>query len=168
MSKEDIDYSIPRHNLNKKEKEEADTGLLQLRLDHLRNMSDEQKKYSSLISLKFQIIDYLETRVFSQEFTFASFLIRYVAILNISRRKLASDLGIHETKFSRLINDKENPGIGILYRIEEHSNSLLPASMTWQLVTRKLTMEIENNKKEKMKQSKLVKNKLNFKIAQSL
>lgn len=160
-----IEHSIPPHGLSKQQKQKADEELKKLRFERLQQVGKEQKIYAELISLKYAIIDYLESGVFSEQYLFSEILKRYVSILNSSRRKLADDLGIHETKFSRLINNKENPGIGILYRIEEHSNSLLPAALLWQLVTKKMIVEIENNHKEKRKQSKLVKNKLNLKIA---
>ena len=165
MIKKNQEYSLPHHNLSDKQKDKADIELKTLRFERLKNIGAEQKIYSDLISLKYNIIDYLELGLFSEKFKFSEYLKKYVSIVNISRRNLASDLGTHETKFSRIINDKENPGLGFLYRIEEHSNSILPASLLWQLVNRKMIREIENDKTEKKKQSKLVKNKLNLRIA---
>lgn len=159
------EHSLPFHGLNKKEKDSADQELKRLRFERLKQTKSEQKIYAELIGLKFNIIDYLENGIFSEKFLFSEFLKNYVSILNITRRELSNNLGIHETKFSRIINDKENPGIGILYRIEEHSNGILPASLLWQIVTKKIVIEIENNTKEKRKQSKMVTNKLNLKIA---
>jgi len=164
MSKHISEHSIPPHGLSKKQKEKADEELKKLRFERLQEISTEQKIYADLISLKFTIVDYLEAGIFSKKYLFSEILKRYVSILNISRRQLANDLGTHETKFSRIINNKENPGIGILYRIEAHSNGLLTAALLWQLVTKKIKIEIENNHKEKKKQSKLVKNKLNLKV----
>jgi len=159
------EYSLPPHGLSKKEKAKADAILLKARLERLSKIGDKEKIYANLISLKFKLIDYVQLGMFSNEFSFAEFLKRYVTIFNITRRQLASDLSIHETRFSRLINDKENPGIGILYRIEEHSNKLISASLLWKIVNMKLSIEIENNTKERRKQSKLVKNKLKLKTA---
>jgi len=165
MSKKILEHSIPPHGLNKKQKEKADEALKRLRFERLKKVSQEQKIYAELIALKYNIIDYLDNGIFSEKYLFSEMLKSYVSVLNISRRKLANDLGVHETKFSRIINNKENPGIGFLYRIEEHSNGLLSAALLWQLVTKKIVIEIENNHKEKRKQSKLVKNKLNLNIA---
>ena len=165
MSKKNIEYSIPHHSLSEEQKKKADEELKRLRFERLKQTSSEQKMYADLISLKYGILDYLDAGIFSEEYLFSKFLKNYVSILNISRRKLANDLGIHETKFSRIINNKENPGIGFLYRIEEHSNSILTAALLWQIVTRKVIIDIENNTKEKRKQSKLVKNKLKLKTA---
>lgn len=159
------EHSLPHHGLSKKQKESADQELKKLRFERLKQTRSEQKIYAELISLKFNIVDYLESGIFSEKYLFSAFLKKYVSILGISRRKLADNLGIHESKFSRIINNKENPGVGILYRIEAHSNGILTASLLWQIVTKKIVVEIENNSKEKRKQSKMVKNKLNLKIA---
>ena len=166
MTKKNKEYSIPQRGLSKQRKDQADQELKILRFKNMKQMKQSQKIYADIVSLKFNIIDYLELGFFSKDFLFSEFLKKYVSIVNISRRKLAEDLSIHETKFSRIINNKENPGIGLLYRIEEHSNGLLPASLLWQLVVRKMVVEIDANDKEKNKQSKLVKNRLKLKTAQ--
>ena len=165
MKKKSKEYSIPHHGLTDSEKSKADSELRTLRLNSLKNISENQKVYADLISLKYSILDYLEIGIFSKNYLFSEFLKKYVSITNTTRRKLAENLGIHETKFSKIINNKENPGLGFLYRIEEHSNSLFPASLLWQLVAKKMLIEIDSNTVEKKKQSKLVKNKLKLKTA---
>lgn len=165
MRKKSKEYSIPHHSLNDNEKAKADKELRTLRLNRLKNITEPQKIYADLISLKYSILDYLEIGLFSKEYLFSEFLKKYVSITNTTRRKLAENLGVHETKFSKVINNKENPGLGLLYRIEEHSNSLFSASLLWQLVAKKMMVEIDSNMDEKKKQSKMVKNKLNLRTA---
>jgi len=160
MKNKDAEYSIFLHGLTPLQKAKADKELVKKRFERLSEMTDEQKIYADLISLKFRSIDYVEQGVFSESFLFSELLKRYVSIVKMSRRKLANDLGIHETRFSRIINNKENPGIGFLYRIEEHSNKILPASLLWQIVNIKLTLDIRQNTKERKRESKNVKNKL--------
>jgi len=159
------EYSLPHHGLNKKQKSKADSDLMKARLASLSKIGDKEKIYADLISLKFKLIEYINLGIFSEYYQFSEFLNRYINILNTSKRKLATDLSIHETQFSRLVNNKENPGIGILYRIEEHSNKIIPASLLWKIVNMKLADEIEGNTTERRKQSKLVKNKLKLKSA---
>jgi len=165
MNKKESEYSIPHHGLSEDEKARADEKLRKLRFESLSKMREEQKMYSALLSLKYEITDYIDNATFSENFLFSDFLKAYVSILQISRRKLAKDLGIHETKFSRLINNRENPGIGLLYRIEEHSNKILPASLLWQIVNMKLVHDIKINSTDRKKESRKVRNKLKFKIS---
>lgn len=165
MKKINSEYSLPHHGLSKNQKVKADEELRKLRFESFSEMKEQQKVYSDLLSLKFKMNDYVANGILSEKFLFSEILKKYVSILNTTRRKLAQDLSIHETKFSRLINDKENPGIGLLYRIEEHSNNLIPATLLWQIVNMKLMVDIQNNSNERKKQSKKVKNKLKLKIA---
>lgn len=106
---DNLEYSIPPHGLNKQQKEKANEALKRLRFERLQQVNQEQKIYAELISLTYTLIDYLESDVFSEEFLFSEILKNYTSILDCSRRKLADDLGVRETKFSRLINNKENP-----------------------------------------------------------
>jgi transcriptional regulator with XRE-family HTH domain len=159
------EYSIEPHGLSHKQKAKADKELVKLRLRSLSKVGKEEKIYADLISLKFKFTDYIQTENYSKEFSFSEFFKQYVAILNITKRKLAEDLSIHETRFSRILNDKENPGLAILYRIEEHCNGLISATLLWKIVNMKLSVEIENNSTERKKQARLVKNKLKLKSA---
>lgn len=92
MNENNIEYSIPNHGLSEKEKVKADNELKKLRFEQLKKLTSEQKIYADMISLKYDLIDYLETPIFSEKYLFSEFLKRYVSILNISRRKLADDL----------------------------------------------------------------------------
>lgn len=165
MKKKSNEYSIPHHGLSGSEKAKADNELRIHRLERLKSISENQKVYADLISLKYSILDYLEIGIFSKNYLFSEFLKKYVSITNTTRRKLADNLGVHETKFSKIINNKENPGLGFLYRVEEHSNGLFPASLLWQLIAKKMLIEIDSNTVEKKKQSRVVKNKLKLKTA---
>lgn len=159
------EYSLPHHGLSASEKAEADNILMEARLASLAKIGDEEKIYADLVSLKFKLLEYIGNGIFSEKYLFSEFLSRYIHILNTSKRQLAKDLSIHESKFSRLVNNKENPGVGILYRIEEHSNQLIPASLLWKIVNMKLAVEIDTNIEERNKQYLLVQNKLKLKSA---
>ena len=159
------EYSLPHHGLTTQQKSKADEELRKLRFESLSQINEHQKIYSDLLSLKYKMIDYVENGILSETFLFSEFLKNYVSILKITRRKLAKDLSVHETKLSRLINNKENPGIGLLYRIEEHSNNIIPVTLLWKVVNMKLIVDIENNNQERKRQSKKVKNKLKLKFA---
>jgi len=158
------EYSIPHHGLTSEQKEEADKVLRKKRFEKLAAMADDQKIYADLIALKLKIKGFVENTQYSESFLFSDILKHYVSIVKTTRRKLSEDLGIHESKFSRIINNKENPGIGFLYRIEEHSNKILPASLLWQIVSLKLVESIKSDNEERQKQSAKVKNKVIMRI----
>ena len=55
----------------------------------------------------------------------------------MKRKELASNLSIYETKFSRLVNGKENPSLNILYRLENHSNGIYKSGTTLETCDKK-------------------------------
>ncbi len=156
------EYSIPKHNLSVEDKKAADKLLSIERFKRLNQLSDASRIYAGLLKLKYEIEDYLTLETFDRGHTFDSYLKKYVQIFNLKRKALAEDLSIHETKFSRIINGKEDPGLNILYRIEGHSNGVLKAELLWKLVMRKMEFEIIANKKDRKIQLKLVRNKFRY------
>jgi|GEM_PF-3848070 len=82
---DNLEYSIPPHGLNKQQKEKADEELKRLRFESLQQVNNEQKIYAALISLKYTLIDYLESDTFSEEFLFSKILKNYTSILYCSR-----------------------------------------------------------------------------------
>jgi len=157
------EYSIPRHKLSLEEKKKSDEILIKERFRQLREMDESSKIYSELLNIKYEIADYLELDFYDADNSFAKYLKKYINVFDLKRKEMAKNLSIHETKFSRIINDKENPGLNVLYRIEEHSNGILKAEMLWRLVGKKIEFEIMGNKKDRRIQSQKVKNRFRFK-----
>lgn len=64
MKRKNNEYSIPHHGLSGSEKAKADNELRIYRLERLKRISENQKVYADLISLKYSILDYLEIGIF--------------------------------------------------------------------------------------------------------
>jgi len=156
------EQSLPHHGLSQEEKLAADSELKLMRFRRLNKISEDMRIYAELLRLRYEITDYLDLRIFDPEHSFGSYLKKYLQILNLKRREFSKDISIHESKFSRIINDKENPGLAILYRLEEHSNKIIDATTWWNLINRKVENEIKDNRKDRRIQSKKVKNKFTY------
>ena len=156
------EVSLPQHGLSKEEKLAADNELKLMRFRRLNRISEHSRIYAELLRLGYEITDYLDLGIYDPDHSFGSYLKKYLQIMNLKRRELSENISIHETKFSRIINDKENPGLAILYRLEEHSNRMIDASTWWNLVTRKVENDIKHNSKDRRTQSKKVKNKFKY------
>jgi plasmid maintenance system antidote protein VapI len=156
------ELSLPRHGLSEEEKLAADSALKLMRFKRLNEIGEASRIYAELLRLKYEITDYLDLGVYDPDHSFGKYLKKYLQIFGLKRRELAENISIHETKFSRIVNDKENPGLAILYRLEEHSNSVIEASIWWNLVTRKVENDIKHNSKDRRTQSKKVKNKFKY------
>lgn len=156
------EQSLPHHGLTVDEKNLADQELKLLRFKKLNQLSEDKRIYAELLRLRYEITDYLDLGVFDPDHSFGNYLKKYLHILNLKRREFSENISLHETKFSRIINDKENPGLAILYRLEEHSDKIISASTWWNLVTRKVENDIKHNSKDRKTQSKKVRNKFKY------
>lgn len=125
-----------RNKLSVKEKEEADNSLSALRKKAIASMSEGQILSMELISLKYQMEDYIKSNDYSSENTFGNYIKRYAKIIERKKYELASDLGIDETRFSQIINGHLLPSEKLVYRLEYHCNHLIPGKL-WLAVLHK-------------------------------
>ncbi|MCB0634895.1 MAG: hypothetical protein KDD15_34425, partial [Lewinella sp.] len=88
---------------------------------------------------------------------------KYIGLLRKTRTDFAADLDIHKTKLSRILNDKENPNIELMYRLEHHSANMIPANYWYRLHSRKLEEDIKMDSIKRSEEYKRVKNRLKFK-----
>jgi hypothetical protein len=71
---------------------------------------------------------------------------------------LSEDLGIHYTRLSRILNNREDPNLALMYRLEEHSGSLVPTLVWWRLVVKKQAFEIVQDEETRKMEAAKVKN----------
>lgn len=130
------DAFVFRSKLNAKEKEEADTTLRNLRKKAIANMSEGQKLTMDLLSLKYQMEDYIKATTYDTENTFGNYIKRYAKTIQRKNYELANDLGIDETRFSQIVNGHLLPSEKLVYRLEYHCNNIIPG-MLWLAVLHK-------------------------------
>jgi len=145
-------------SLSEEEELEAARKFREIRLEQLKNMSESEILLGNMMKLKLRIIDYLNENKFNELYSFSSQLKLYSKITNRTNKEFAEDLDVHQTKFSRIINGKENPNIDLMYRLEEHSSGEIPAHHWWRLYSLELEHEIKTDLERKMEESKKVKN----------
>lgn len=159
-----VDSFVFRSDLSDKEKKLADEEFLRLRLENLKKMSDNQILHSELIRMKLFMKDYFEQSIYDASFSFSEQLKKYIELLKKTHTEFAQDIDIHKTKLSRLLNNKENPNIELMYRLEIHSGKLIPANYWYKLHSKRLEQEIKDNTDKRKKEYKRVKNKLKFEL----
>jgi len=148
---------IPQ-DLTLEEKRKADEELLEFRLKILKEQTENKRIYSELLRFKYLMEDYITDKTFDKDKSFGSQLEEYIRILKRTKKSLSEDLGIHYTRLSRIINDREEPNIEMMYRLEKHSANLIPALYWWKLVTKKQEHIIKEDKKSRKKEGSKVKN----------
>jgi len=149
-------------DLSVEEKKKADAELRAFRFKLLNEMTEEQRIYSDLLRLRYQIESYLEEDFFDESKSFGKQLSEYVRILNRTKKKVSEDLNVHYTRFSRILNGREDPNVEFVYRLEKHSGELIPALIWWKLITKKQEFEIKQDKKTRKKEASKVKNAVKF------
>jgi len=150
-------YYVP-NEMSKKEKKESDGEIWNIRKKLLQEMSPQDKIYSGLLRLKYQINNYVENENFDPEKSISSYLREYMSIVKKKQKDLSVDLDIHKTRLSRILNNRERISLQLAYRLEIHSGDLIPAILWWKLVQKEIEEEIKEDKKERKKEKKRVKN----------
>lgn len=162
MTDEEIaDSMLIPQDMTEEEKKKSHEEIKAFRFKLIRERTEEQRIYSELLRFKFLLENYLNNEPFNISQSFGKKIEEYVRILNRTKKNLSEDLSIHYTRLSRLINDKEEPNIELMYRLEEHSGNLIPAIYWWKLVAKKqehiLKQDIKTRKKEGAKVKNAVK-----------
>lgn len=166
LSDEEIAESyVLRSTMTADEKLQAEEEFRKLRMERLKSMSDAQILQSELLRMKLLIKEYINQNAFLPEFSFANQLKKYVELLKVPHSKFAEDIHIHKTKLSRLIHAKDHPNEELMYRLEIHSGSMIPATYWYRLHTKKIEEEIKTNQEKRATESEKVKNELNFKLS---
>ncbi len=147
-------------DLTKEEQAEADRQMRGIRMESLRNMTEEDRILSDVMRLKFQMEGYIKKGSFSFDKSFGKYLEEYIRILKKNRREIAADLSIHYTKLSRILNDKEEPNVELIYRLEKHSGNLIKAITWWKLIIKKQEFIISEDDKTRSVEQQKVKNYL--------
>ena len=149
-------------DLTAEEKKKADAELRAFRFKLLNERTEEQRIYADLLRLRYQIESYLEEDLFDEAKSFGKHLSEYVRILDRTKKKVSEDLNVHYTRFSRIINDREDPNVEFVFRLEKHSGELIPALVWWKLIIRKQEFEIKKDTKTRKKEAAKVKNAVKF------
>lgn len=154
-------YLIPAQ-LSVEEQEESNQELLKFRMERLANRSEKQRLIAELTRLRIRIQKYLRNDFFLKDYSFGSMLSEYITILEKPQKEFARDIDLHPSKLSRILHEKEEPGTSLAYRLEKHSDGIIPAVFWWKLIIRKQAHLIEEEVKQRRIEGDRVKNALKF------
>ena len=122
------------------------------------NYTEKEKQEVKLLTLKYQMQNYVSTPKYDRSKHFGYFLQQYIEMLNKKNKEFASDIHIKPTELSQLINRHRNPNDKILIRLELHSNKNIPAYFWYRIVEKEREHEIINNKDMRKQELKYVRN----------
>ena len=151
-----------RSTMSAEEREEADKEFLKLRMESLKAMSDQQRLQSELMRMRLLMDDYFKQPAYSEEFSFAKQLQSYLQLLKRTQKDLASEIDLHPTKLSRILNNREEPNVDLMYRLELHCGMMIPATHWFKLQSRKLEQQIKKDAVRRKLEYEKVRNELKF------
>lgn len=157
-----VESFVFRSNMSEEERVDAEREFKKLRLEQLKQMSDKQVLKGELMRMRLLIQDYFEQPSYSEEYAFEQQLDKYINLLKLSKKNFASDINIHPTKLSRLLNGREHPNTDLMYRLEKHSGNMIPAIYWYRLHIKKTENRIAQNVTDRQKEYEKVKNELVF------
>ena len=144
--------------MTQQEKEVSDKEIRDLRKKLREEMSPEDRIYSGILMLRYQIRNYVNSQSYQTAKTVSYYLKEYMHILGKKQKDLCIDLAIHKTRLSRILNGREKLNLQLAYRLEIHSGGLIPAILWWKLIQKEVEKEIVEGTQERIKERKNVKN----------
>lgn len=152
-------FMIPQ-TMTEEEQKISDEEFRKIRFRLLNNRTEKQRLMSEITRLRISIKTYLEQEIYDPSFSFGQMLEEYIGLLKISKKEFSKDIDIHYTKLSRILNEREEPNVSFIYRLESHSDELIPAIYWWKLMIRKQEYLIESDADKRRIEGLRVKNKL--------
>lgn len=154
-------YIFP-DDLDPKEKEEAEAAFRKLRLNALRESTEAQRLLAALMRMKLLMRDYFERNTFEAAFSFSNQLEQYIKILGRTHKEFASEIDLHPTKLSRLLNERENPNVELTFRLEIHCGNIIPAIYWWKLYAKRIEENVITDHVGRKAEGEKVRNPLRF------
>jgi len=152
---------IPK-DLTDAQRKKADEEFLAFRMKLLKEQTEEKRIYADLLRFKYLMENYIEDRPYDTNESFGKHLEEYLHILKRTKKSLSEDLNVHYTRLSRIINDRDDPNIELMYRLEKHSGNLIPALYWWRLVAKKQEHIIKKDSKTRKHEGAKVKNSVSL------
>jgi plasmid maintenance system antidote protein VapI len=140
----------------KKQREEAAKAIAEARKQYRAQLTKKDYLKANLLQLRFQLQDYIKAETYDPNKRFGNFLKAYLLILNKKSTELASEINIHETLVSQLINNHRNPNEDIMVRLELHSNNNIPAHYWFMLVQKDRINQLKTDKELRKREKKFV------------
>ncbi|WP_439695371.1 hypothetical protein ACFGVS_20390 [Mucilaginibacter sp. AW1-7] len=144
----------------KERKEEKE--FFQERRKKFANRTHQQQIYDKLLQLKFQLEDYISSNQYQDVLNFSYFLSEYVNRQDKKDKDFAAEIDIKPAVLSQYLNNYRKPPEKIVFRLELHSNGMIPAVAWYKLLQKDKEHEIMTDSSSRTEESKHIKNKLEF------
>lgn len=148
--------------LDDKEQKEAEEEFRRLRVQRLKEMSSQEILISEILQMKYLLEAYFKLNKYNSSYSFSNQLRNYIEVTKKSNKEIAENLDIHPTKLSRILNERENPNIELMYRLGIHSDGEIPAHYWWRLYSIEFENRLRTDMEKKLDEEKKVKGQLDI------
>ena len=149
-------FVFPKKTTVRQNKQSAET-LKAVLAKRRSSISKNDQLMASLLQLRFQIEDYVNTNIFDKNKTFGYFLKSYITILDKKRHIFADEIDIKATELSQYINNHRSPPQPVIIRLEIHSQNIIPAILWYRLAESEKLHELMSDKSIRHEQKRFVK-----------
>lgn len=108
-----------------------------IRFCKFREVIEEDRILVDVMRFRFQIEYYFKEDEFFFNKIFGKYFEEYIWIFNKLWKDIVEDLFIYYIKLSRVINDKEELNIGMVYWLEKYLGYLINVRLWWKLIIKK-------------------------------
>lgn len=134
---------------NDAESQEIEAEFVRMRLEKRGQLSEKEQLLSNLLSLKYQMKSYINTRAFDSNKRIGNFIELYLQYVGRTQKELSEEINIHSSRLNRIIKGKEKLGKSLVYRLESHSGDLIPALYWWKVMQIEVEQEIMTERRER-------------------
>lgn len=150
-------FMIPA-SMTDEEKKISDEAFRKIRFELLNKRTEKQRVVSEVIRLRIKIRKYLAEEIYIEDFNFGAILSEYISLIGRTKKEFSEDIDVHYSRLSRILNDKEDPNLSLIYRLEQHADELIPAVSWWKLMIRKQEFLITSDQAQRDVEKQHVKN----------
>ncbi|PSL23238.1 hypothetical protein [Dyadobacter jiangsuensis] len=131
-----------------------------MRQREIANRTPEQWIEAKTLTIKYQMLAYIEGDRSEAHWNFQYFLNEYIRAQSKKNKEFAADVDVKPYVLSQYLNGHRTPPKEFLIRLELHSNGLIPASWWLRSLQKSKEVELMQDSAIREQESKHVKNKI--------
>jgi len=120
----EAEYGVGSGYASEKERNTDGIRLVEVRLQQIREVSDEQILWARLKQLKLQMEEFAISPGNEEDYSFAGFLKSYIDMLYSKRSIFAGDMDVSPVSLSQVLNKHREPKLEFLLRLMIHSEQV--------------------------------------------
>lgn len=132
-----VDSMLIPADLTDEEEQKLAEEMRIIRFQKLEETTEEDRIVANVMKLRFEIERYTKNDLFSRQKTFGKYVQKYLEVIKRDAKKLAENLSIEHTILTEILEEKREPSIELIFRLDKHSGNLIRTELWWKLIVKK-------------------------------